>query len=87
MFIKWNSARHVSLRKWHGSFLYQTDMHYIMKDLKGLDSALNPNEKWCKNPVRALAQVGFLQHLEYGIHLSEFGPEESFALIPHLVAR
>ena len=44
-------------------------------------------ESWLENPARALAQAGFSPHLECGIHRSESSPEESFALIPRLVAR
>ena len=49
--------------------------------------SVNPAERWCENPARALARAGFLQHLECGIYRSESSPEGSFALIPHPVAR
>ena len=44
-------------------------------------------ERWRENPARALAQAGFSQHLECGIHQSESSPEGSFALIPRPVTR
>ena len=49
--------------------------------------SVNPAERWRENPARALARAGFSQHLECGIHRFESSPEESFALIPHPVAR
>ena len=49
--------------------------------------SVNPAERWCENPARALARAGFSEHLECGIHRSESSPEGSFALIPHPVAR
>ena len=49
--------------------------------------SVNPTERWCENPAKALARAGFSQHLECGIHRSESSPEGSFALIPHPVAR
>ena len=38
---------------------------------------VNHAEGWCKNPVKALAQVVFSQHLECRIHWSESSPERS----------
>ena len=45
-----------------------------------------PAERRCENPARALARMGFLQHIECGIHRSESSLEGSFVLIPHRVA-
>ena len=48
---------------------------------------MNPTERWCENPARALAWVGLSQPLECWIHWSESSPVGSCALIPHPVAR
>ena len=49
--------------------------------------SVNPIERWHENPAKVLAQAVFSQHLDCGIHHSEFSPEGFFALIPHPVAR